>query len=199
LWAADKNWKPNHSPEQTPPCGRNVHRSHWPNMKAEFKIAFQDYIDARRLSVRPRKGLRILAYVLLGAVVLFIAYSVYDDFFLGGTDRSWLVPVGVIIYLAFHRYFIVPRSARRIYEQQKSLHEPFTLEFSEDEFNLVSPSGNSRIKYAALHKWKMNDQVILLYHSDVIYNLLPARVFSSAEEKAVFVKSLKKHLGEQRA
>ena len=167
-------------------------------MKAELQITFQDYLNARRLSLRPRKSLRVVLYLLLAALLLFFAYGVYSTFAAAGSDKSWLWPLGVAAYFAFLYYLVIPWSARRIYKQQKSLHEAITVELTEEEILLTSTSGSSRVKYADLHKWKMNDKAVLLYHSDAIYHMLPTRIFSSAEDKVAFIDVLQKRLGKQR-
>jgi uncharacterized membrane protein len=168
-------------------------------MKTEIQLSFADYLDARRLSLRPRKILRALLYVLLALLVLFVAYGVYDTFIAGGTDKTWLWPVGFAVYFSLIYYVLIPWTARRIYKQQKALHDPFTLELAEEELKLVSPRGSACMKYKDFHKWKMNEKAILLYHSDAIYHVIPSRVFPSEAERSAFVEILEKQIGKQKA
>lgn len=141
----------------------------------------------------------MILYVLVALLGLISVYGIYDSLVAGGRSRGLYWPLGFAAYFAAIYYLLIPWMTRRIYKQTKALKDPFTVELTEQEMRLVSPRGSTCMKYVDFHKWKMNERAILLYHSDAVCHVLPARVFSSQAERAAFVEMLEQQLGKQRA
>lgn len=143
--------------------------------------------------------MRVLLRILVAILVLGLAVGAYGALTGGRLDRGWVWAVFAIVYFAFLYYVLLPWRIRRIFKQQKSLHDRFILDLGEDELRIDSPRGNFRMKWSDFHKWKMNDKLILLYHSDAVFQMIPARVFSTEQERGSFAQHLERHLGKQRA
>jgi hypothetical protein len=150
--------------------------------KYTYTISKNDYLMAVRLKNKPSKGAQI-TISLIGLLYLLI-------FFLGiyystKTFIQWqtLIPISLIpfFFLAF-RYILTPIQVRRVYDQQSELHKPIDMEITEDKLISSNDYGHSRRPWSDFTKWKEDENLFLLYHSDAIQTMIPKRIFSSQDE-----------------
>lgn len=95
---------------------------------------------------------------------------------------SEIVPILIILAIfPLYRYVILPNRIKKIYAQQKELHSPFEIEFTDTAMIFSNEFGNATRPWNHFTKWKENNELILLYHSDVIYNTLPKRIFTDPQ------------------
>ena len=167
-------------------------------MKITFQLGPDDLGATNRLTMRPRKWLAVTGYCLLALMGVVTIFWGYEWFSTGVVNKDFLLMVGVVTYLGLIIFVWVPWRAKRLYRQQKSLHYPVSAEFSEEAFSTETANGQARIKWGDYHKWKANDQVILLYHSDAMCNVIPCRAFSDAAERQAALALIERHLGPQK-
>ncbi len=79
-------------------------------------------------------------------------------------------------------YCILPRRIRKIYRQQKLLHDEITMILTDTGLESKTPHGGGKLAWALFHKWKRSNKVIIVYQSDVLYNVFPIRAFDKAED-----------------
>ncbi|PRH86255.1 hypothetical protein C5L14_18635 [Labrys okinawensis] len=86
---------------------------------------------------------------------------------------------------------LVPRQVHRIYEQQKSLHLPFDISWNRD--GAVVETGESRyvIPTANIRYWRESKEAFLLYQSDILFNFIMKRAFTSPRQLDSFRADLK--------
>jgi hypothetical protein len=164
-------------------------------MKYPVQLTPDDLVAAHRLSLRPRAGFRGACYVLLGLVVVAAAISSTAIIRREAPLNSLTVPLLLVAYVAIIVFVIMPWRARKIFRQQKGLQRPYTVTLESDEFVVEAHNGHMRLKWSDVHKWKYNHRLILLYHSDAIYSMIPCRVFSGPTERDEALGFLRQRLG----
>ena len=101
-----------------------------------------------------------------------------------GTILACAILGGLLVPLAMIRWR-VPALARRIYRQQRTLHGEVTVEWDAAGLRSVTEAGESRIPWANYHRWREDAAVILLYHSDVVFQFIPKRALTAAQATAL--------------
>jgi len=71
-------------------------------------------------------------------------------------------------------YYRNAKMAKRIYGQQKSLHLPFTLTWTDEHVITESGQGRAVLAWGDLTKVLENKKLILLFESDAISASFPA-------------------------
>lgn len=156
----------------------------------EGQITLEDFQNANRLGRKP-KGfalvLRILAYAVIVLGILFILSIVFRSPSLG-TILPFLVLVGLIVFM----FAYVPYRVKKVYEQQKELHYPYTMTVDETGIHTKNQIGEAKRPWNLFVKWREDRNLIILYHSDVMFSMLSKRYLN--EESLRFVhEQLKKN------
>lgn len=153
-------------------------------------LEWKDYLKALRLHMQPRFWLRIAGYILLVAFIIIFALMLlgfHDD----KSDLPIAVGVSFVFLYLFAWYTIyIPYKARKIFKQQKSLQIPFEVVVSKEGVHVSNEIGEAKIPWDNFQKWKENKNLFLIYHSDVLFQMLPKRLFGSIEKQASFRKTL---------
>ena len=164
-------------------------------MKSTITLTVYDLIEAKKLSIRPRKPFLIVLCILLALTGCFLVFGVYTAATQNSSDKSWIWALGGILYLGFLYYLIVYDSAKKQFKQSKKLSEPFEIEITQDSLKTKASYGEAELKFTDYHKWKFNEQMILLYQSDALFQIIPSRAFSSEEERQLAISQIQEHCG----
>ena len=79
-----------------------------------------------------------------------------------------------------------------MYEQQKELHYPYTITIDEMGIHTKNQIGEAKRPWSLFVKWREDKNLIMLYHSDVMFSMLTKRYLN--EEAIRFVhEQLKKN------
>lgn len=122
--------------------------------------------------------------LILGTLILVILlwYIGFDEVaagmiggVLGGVIGYWIL-----------RTLIFPWKARKIFDQQKSLHESGEFSWSEEGLSVKAETASSLTPWNNYSRWRENNDVFNLYHSDAIFQIFPKRLFSNVEEEMEF-------------
>lgn len=150
----------------------------------------EDYIKAQYLHLRPNPriiqiGGAIAAFLILACFILYPIEAVI----------SLLAPLVFLAFLYATILFVVfPWQARRIFSQQKSLQGEFEILIFPERIEINSTRGNMRMQLSDFHKYKVNKDMIVLYHSQAMFNIFPRRFFASDAEFKTFISYLKANL-----
>jgi hypothetical protein len=159
-------------------------------MKTKAQLEWTDYMKAQLLHMQPTGAARIVGYGLLAfagfafLVVLFLFIS--QQFPL----ELFLLILFIIALALFYRYGLLPWRVRRIFRQQRELSMPYEVEVTEAGLNVSNELGNALRPWQDFTKWKENQELLLLYHSDMMFTILPRRFFEEMGE----MEAIKKHL-----
>ena len=77
------------------------------------------------------------------------------------------------------RFVYIPWKARRVFRQQKSFHRSFELSRYDTGFTARDSNGQYTTPWSDFIKWKEDGRLFLLYHSDVLFHMVPERAFPS--------------------
>jgi hypothetical protein len=148
-------------------------------LRLDGQLLWNDYLRSQYLHLRPKPWLAVVGAILL-ALFAWVSYVTISDWI--NADGSWVPPAifaGVLLYFVLYFGVIVPINAHRIFKQQKSLNLPFSIEASSEAFCSFNETGKITMPWSHFVKWKEGGTLFLLYHSDVLFNLVPKRFFQN--------------------
>ena len=119
-----------------------------------------------------------VAFVLLGVFILVVLPDA--SWYWIGAIFSGALAGGILMPLAVVRWYI-PRLGRRIIRQQRGLHREIVMEWDSEELRGSSDKGHSRTAFAEYTRFAENRDIILLYHSDTLFEFVPKRVLDIAQ------------------
>lgn len=159
-------------------------------MKIKGQLQWTDYLKSQLLHLQPSGWVRIVVYAFRGVLGL----------------RPHRRPVFCCYWPVPHRtddtrdyicgiYHILPiRSASKTGSAHifsaKGIKCPFELEIADSGLNISNEFGYSNRPWGNFIKWKENRDILLLYHSDVLYSILPKRLFADPQQ----VDTIRAHL-----
>jgi hypothetical protein len=136
----------------------------------------QDVISAQRLHATPTRFLSASFLTLAsGGVVVAYALRLLS---VGATIGAL---IGMFGWLTVLFFAIIPYRSRRIYRQQKSLHQEHQFEWDDQFVYFHSNDIAGKVRWADFTKVKENRNMLLLYYSDTLFNMIPKRCFSNRE------------------
>jgi YcxB-like protein len=154
-----------------------------------FRLQPEDYIAAQGLHMRSarKRAMLLGAAALLIGLLLLLLHEQWSVIFgcglIGGT-------IGGAISQTIVRSFVLPRRARRRFAQQKSLHGEVQFDWDEDGLAWATERGSGKTPWGDYLKWREDDRFILLYQTDVLFQMVPKRAFANAHEKDDFLSCL---------
>lgn len=150
----------------------------------QFSLTADDYVAAVRLHLTRAFYRNRLIKV---ALIMGLFYAGLIFFILG--QWTWLyaaIALGagavaaaiIALGIAATNHIVTARRSRRIFAQQKSLHDAFEFSWDETGCDLSTASARSRHPWADFRQWAEGPDGIILYQSDALFNMLPKRAFS---------------------
>jgi len=146
----------------------------------KYNITPADYLDAVRLNGRKK---RRLSFLLLGLSLLLglLAWLVEgSDAILPICISAWAG--AMLVYLPIVYFWWLPARVKKLYLQQKLLHQEITAEITDQAFKTSLAQGQSEIPWDTYYAWAEDSRMIILKHSQVMFQMLPKRCFASAED-----------------
>lgn len=128
----------------------------------------------------------VLPLAALMAALWIRAWIDTDDLLAALVGLIFL-PAYIIGLLTLKFLYLIPRKCRRIHQQNRGLHQPITVELSEEAYAITTVNGSSRIPWRDFYACKASDAAIALFPSEAQCFILPARVFASASERREIV------------
>ncbi len=150
-------------------------------MKLTGQYQWTDYLHAQLLNMSPARGLKALIYFLLiftGVIFLAGFYDFENHAFRFELILPVLIPAGVYLLI---RYVLLPSRTRDLFNQQKELSAPFEMEISDDGLKFSNEYGYTQRPWANFAKWKEDGELLLLYFSDVVFTMIPKRMFTDPQ------------------
>ncbi|WP_399696639.1 YcxB family protein [Xenophilus sp.] len=162
-------------------------------MSHSFLITEDDYLAAMQLHARPRgwQWAFIAALALLCVLALLFMRSPWREAGLGGL-------IGLAAMMLLTRFVIGPLVWRRHYRRYPAIRQPMEIELLDTGLRLQSPSGESRLAWEQMVKWRENDRLVLVYVSPVLFHLLPRHALPAGFDVQALRDALAKHLGPPR-
>ena len=150
-------------------------------------VTEKDLFKAQQLHARPNgaKTALLLLILMLFGLYLYDQAGVKPGILVGGFVGGILGFVGY--YVVFLKY-----KCAKIYRQQKNLQIPYQFSWDNDSIYMKNEMGEGRIKWSDFTKHKQNKTLILLYHSDALFNIVPKSAFINEQQLSEFSSHLGK-------
>ena len=144
-------------------------------MNCSYKLTEPEVIRAMQLHGRgTNKTLVALSIVGIVLVLLGIVTD-YKAIGFGGAVG------GLIGYFAV-LYLLIPLNAKRQYKQHRALKNEISMVLSDQGVNFKSESGESKLQWSDIHKWKNGKGIYLLYITSNMFHMVPSRALSNENE-----------------
>lgn len=155
-------------------------------------ITAQEYIAAGHLHRRRKVvlGYWISGILVLAGIVVFFAVASKPGFVLAGAG------IGGAIGGFIESRLYLPWRLRQLYAQSKTAEG--TCSCDDDKPFFSAENGQGYHRWADFRKAKENDELILLYINDVLYQIIAKHWFATASELESFKKHLKFVAGQGR-
>jgi len=142
----------------------------------------EDYVQANRLHMRQKwlrnTFVRLVFYGTLFCLSVFVGIWVA----ISSTDQSPLSILAailpIILMIALLGYIYLPYRMKKIFAQQKELHLPFKMQISEAGIHSENSLGQGTRPWNMFTKWKEDQKIMMIYHSDVMFSMLPKRLLT---------------------
>jgi hypothetical protein len=163
-------------------------------MKLKGQLLWTDYLNSQLLHARWSGPGIIVSY----GILLIMALGVLGSLYLvavGAFPFVMMIPgIIFVILILLYRYIYFPDRVKRIFFQQKELALPFEIEVTDAGLIVSNELGHGTRPWKNFIKWKEDKELLILYHSDVLYSILPKRIFSDPRQ----VEMIKAHLEENK-
>lgn len=128
---------------------------------------------------RDKGGRRVRGLVWVFIVLLLGLYGART---LDNPRFGWMFAIILIApaVLLVHRYVLLPRRLHRLFQEQDSLIPPLSLEITGE--GLQGEGDAAARPWSNFAKWVENDSVLLLYHSDATFQIIPTRLLENADD-----------------
>lgn len=140
-------------------------------------LSADDYVAASMLHSRWTRK-RIWTSAAATAIGLALAAVGNHWLLVAGSALAGGAIGGAVAYEVARRLFL-PWRARRLFAQQRSLQRPVQFTWDAEGLSWSSANGSGRTPWSDYVKWRQNEHILLLYHSDALFQMLPKRAFSS--------------------
>jgi hypothetical protein len=162
-------------------------------VKLNGQYQLSDYQAAQKLHVQRGQWANWINYFILGLLVLMSLWNLTLVFQDPSALLFVLVPLAVLGFWALFRFWLTPVQLKRVFSQQKELHATFEMELTDEAFQVKNDYGAGSMPWKDFVKWKENRDLFLLYRSDIIFNMVPKRLFSTESEIDYVRERLKAH------
>jgi hypothetical protein len=158
-------------------------------MSCSYKLTEPEVVNAMQLNGRGSNK-TLVALVIVGvALVLVGIFSEFKALGFGGAVG------GLIGYFAV-LFLLIPFNAKKQYRQHRALRNEITMLLLEQGISFKSESGESKLQWSDIHKWRYGKGIYLLYITSNMFHMVPSRVLSNESE---FSKLLGEHIGPRKA
>ncbi len=158
-------------------------------MTCSYILTESEVVSAMKLNGRGSNK-TLMALLMVGvALVLVGIFTAYRALGIGGAVG------GLIGYFAV-QFLLIPFNAKKQYRQNRALRNEITMLLSQQGISFKSESGESKLQWSDIHKWKYGKGIYLLYITSNMFHMVPSRALPNENE---FSKLLGEHIGQKKA
>ena len=145
-------------------------------------ISSKQHLDALRLHRKKAVKRQLFVLVVLaatGVVLAAIGHRLIGLIFVGAG-------VGGLIGEFIQSRFLLPRKAEKIYNQQAALRANYTYSWDKDGVSVSSETVQAKRPWSDYIKALESKDLLLLYHSDIMFEIFPKSWFANPEQANEF-------------
>lgn len=156
--------------------------------QATYALSPDDLVSAYRahywgLWRKPRPWITCLILVMVFSAIMIVANWGQDPGYIAINvaviAAYWLT--FYVLIIAISVLFVLPRKARRIYDQTRMLREGGEAQWSDEGITFASPSGSITYAWPDFFDVKRNSMFVMLYQSEAMFHLLPMRALTAEQ------------------
>lgn len=159
-------------------------------MEAKYRISEKDYVNANKLFGKLTPKIT-LTYLI--ASLLLIISAVFGPPILKGGAIGGLA--GGLIVTLVAKFIASPLIAKRHYRKYKAIHDEFTVQLLDDGVNFISSTGEGKVGWDSILKWRHNEGYILIYPMPKLYHIVPKSISESGFDIQLFIERLTNNVG----
>lgn len=156
------------------------------NMKTEYTITEIDYVNAMKLFTRISSRTTIL-YVIALLMLGFVAVNgspILKNAAIGGL-------IGGVAVIFLVRFVINPVLSRKHYRKYKAIQEPLFIQLMDEGVQFSNFDGEGLLRWEKIHKWRQNEEYVLIYPMPRIYHIIPKTIGESGFDLGALIKALR--------
>ncbi|WP_066553824.1 YcxB family protein [Croceicoccus bisphenolivorans] len=148
-----------------------------------YRVEEAEAVVAGRMAMKARMFRPPAKWLIVAIVVVAVLLLVLDamDGYLNLASTFALVVVLPLLWVVL--LVMAPIQARRQYRQSAQLRDDHTLSFDEDAITFIGSRGTVRIPMAEYREVLAGKGVILLYQTEMFYNLVPTCALGDAADE----------------
>lgn len=154
-------------------------------MNCSYSLSERDVVKAMQLH---GKGSRIT----LRALVLVGFFLAVAGVLTEHKTLSFAVLIGGIVGYYSVLFLLIPFNAKKQFKQNRAVRNEISLEMTGRGIIFRSESGESRLEWCDIHKWKCGRGVYLLYITSNMFHMIPAKALPNEQ---VFSVALTENAG----
>ncbi|MHA6720760.1 YcxB family protein [Sphingomonas sp. RS6] len=155
-----------------------------------FKPTLEDVLAATRLNYRSnlRSQRVVLAYIVPTLILAAAGWFLASPWSLGPAPivatlaaGYWLLVFTGILGVSYLR---LPKIVRRTFAQQRSLHDPITIAWSEHAIAFTSERGSTNLAWEDYVNIVKGKDSIVLRQTELLFNFVPTRLLTPEQIEA---------------
>ena len=158
---------------------------------ATFRLSEDDYLRAGALAMRMGARHWLVIGVVLAACAALALWGPDAGVRAAGIGGA----VGCVLTWLLIRCVLSPWMLRRHYRSYKAIQGEQTVSVRDEGVQFFSDSGESRLRWDKVFKWRRDDAYILVYVMPRLYHLVPRRVAEQGFDIAGLEAALAQHVG----
>lgn len=149
-------------------------------MDCSYKLSESETVKAMQLHGRGARSTLIFLCVIGIILILVAIFTEYKIIFIGSV-------VGGVSGYFFVLFCLIPFKAKKQYKQNRALRNEISMKVTEQGVKFESESGESKLKWSDIHKWKSSGGIYLLYITSNMFHIVPSRVLQNEERLEIFL------------
>jgi len=93
-----------------------------------------------------------------------------------------LAPLALLLVFLLYQYLYKPFMQARTFKKHPNLATPFEMQLSDEGLTVSNPKGSAQVAWSSFIKWTEGAEMILLYRSYIMFQMLPKRLFASERD-----------------
>lgn len=140
-----------------------------------FRVAESDVIESLRHSMASRIFRGPTRWVIVSFAILLALLFALNAISGRSQNLAIVLALALPAALALIHLVMTPMMARRHFRQSKALHDDIEVSWDEEGIAMRGRHGHGRYAYDEFHRWSESANLLLLYQSEMLYNIVPKR------------------------
>ena len=144
-------------------------------MTCSYKLTESEVVNAMKLNGRGSNK-TLVALIIIGLMLVLVGtFTEYKGLGFGGA-------VGGLIGYFSVMFVLIPFNAKKQYREHRALRTEITMLLLEQGIHFKNDSGESKLQWSDIRKWKYGKGIYLLYITSNIFHTVPSRALSNENE-----------------